>query len=1167
MKINTLELKAFGPFTNKTLDFRSEDPGFHIIFGPNEAGKSSSLRGLKALLYGFPERTTDNFLHSNDQLLVGGNLQGHDQRELSFLRRKKRKADILDSDGNPVDPGKLMPFLHGIDATVFDSFYGIDHDVLVQGGEDILAQKGEVGQALFAAGAGLSSLRKILSSLDAESDSLFKSRGSKQQINLALAEYKHLQKQIRDATLSGRQWQEHHNALQSATEKLTGVENVRIEKEGLIRHLKRIQQALPLLALLKKHRWQLTEIGNAAILPSDFSSRRHDLEKNQHSALQQLSEASARLTMLKEKHQKIALNQPLLDQAESIEELYQRLGSYRKAMDDRPKLEGMRIACRSEAADLLHQVRPDLSLDNVETMRPAAGKKTLIQSLSRRYESLVQNSCQAAKQFQEASHELQTVTALLAKTPRPGDNINLLQAVKLARKSGDIDEFIVSMRSLLEQAEQRFADDLQRLGLWTGTIEETASLPVPLAETVSRFASLFRSLDEQKRDLFSGKNQAQEKLKHVEQQIQNIQYDREVPTETELDQKREARDRGWALIRRNWLDGEDVSRESSVFDPDLPLADSYEKKVRMADQTADRLRREADRVHAFAALKSEENALISLLDDLKNKEGSLEDDSRKLILEWRAAWAPSTIEPLSPQEMHAWLGNFDNLRFHAGEIKKMQRDLTAKEKQRQILCQSLMVELKAMGEKIQSGNEDLAPLLILSESVIDTTSKERDQQQKLEEKKNSLEQALKKTQTEKKDAETELLQWQKLWQDAVQNLGLKSRISPDEADDILETLQHCFDKVKDADVLHKRIEGIDKDASGFSRDVDALITLLAPDLKNQPPAQAVIQLQSMLTQNREEKVLYAKQLEEIATTEEEIRSTDIRLNGLNQQFAHLLSAAGCTQIEELDEAERKSKEWLDLTGRLNDVEENLSIIAEGLSIEELEAQAARINPDTLPGEIETLSREIEQTLIPEIKRLSQIIGEENINLKQMNGSAVAAEAAETAQRTLARIRRLADRYVRVRLAATILHQEIERFRAENQAPVVAIASRLFGQLTLSSFTGLRTDVDDQGTPILMGERRDGSRVSVGKMSSGTRDQLYLALRLAALEWRISSSEPMPFIVDDILINFDDDRARVTLQILADLAAKTQVILFSHHHQVVDAASEITGKGSVHIHEL
>jgi uncharacterized protein YhaN len=87
------------------------------------------------------------------------------------------------------------------------------------------------------------------------------------------------------------------------------------------------------------------------------------------------------------------------------------------------------------------------------------------------------------------------------------------------------------------------------------------------------------------------------------------------------------------------------------------------------------------------------------------------------------------------------------------------------------------------------------------------------------------------------------------------------------------------------------------------------------------------------------------------------------------------------------------------------------------------------------------------------------------------------------------------------------------------------------------------------------------------MSNGTRDQLYLALRLATLEWRLASGKAMPFIVDDILINFDDDRATVTLKALADLAEKNQVILFTHHLRIVEIARRMDADQRVFIHEI
>jgi uncharacterized protein YhaN len=168
---------------------------------------------------------------------------------------------------------------------------------------------------------------------------------------------------------------------------------------------------------------------------------------------------------------------------------------------------------------------------------------------------------------------------------------------------------------------------------------------------------------------------------------------------------------------------------------------------------------------------------------------------------------------------------------------------------------------------------------------------------------------------------------------------------------------------------------------------------------------------------------------------------------------------------------------------------------------------------------------------------------------------------------MAKIRRLTERYIRLKLATKILREEIERYRAENQDPVLKIASRYFQRLTVESFVGLRTDIDDQGQPVLIGVRPNGSWLSVAGMSSGTRDQLYLALRLATLEWRIQSSDTMPFIVDDILINFDDERSKATMEALTDLAEKTQVILFTHHKQILEAAQFLKSSKRVFVHQL
>ncbi|MEW8009347.1 MAG: hypothetical protein G8D90_14430 [gamma proteobacterium symbiont of Clathrolucina costata] len=111
-----------------------------------------------------------------------------------------------------------------------------------------------------------------------------------------------------------------------------------------------------------------------------------------------------------------------------------------------------------------------------------------------------------------------------------------------------------------------------------------------------------------------------------------------------------------------------------------------------------------------------------------------------------------------------------------------------------------------------------------------------------------------------------------------------------------------------------------------------------------------------------------------------------------------------------------------------------------------------------------------------------------------------------------------------------------------------------------------TDFNDKDEPVLVG-LRGGEKVFVEGLSSGTRDQLYLALRLASLERYMDSAESMPFIVDDILVDFDDARSEAALREMSDLSKKAQVILFTHHARVAEQAQAILSEEMTTIHNL
>jgi uncharacterized protein YhaN len=87
------------------------------------------------------------------------------------------------------------------------------------------------------------------------------------------------------------------------------------------------------------------------------------------------------------------------------------------------------------------------------------------------------------------------------------------------------------------------------------------------------------------------------------------------------------------------------------------------------------------------------------------------------------------------------------------------------------------------------------------------------------------------------------------------------------------------------------------------------------------------------------------------------------------------------------------------------------------------------------------------------------------------------------------------------------------------------------------------------------EARTGQWREARLLSEGTREQIYLLLRVAMAEHLVTTDERAPLLLDEVTAQSDPDRKRRILDVLHALSADRQVILFSHDAEVVDWASQ------------
>lgn len=254
------------------------------------------------------------------------------------------------------------------------------------------------------------------------------------------------------------------------------------------------------------------------------------------------------------------------------------------------------------------------------------------------------------------------------------------------------------------------------------------------------------------------------------------------------------------------------------------------------------------------------------------------------------------------------------------------------------------------------------------------------------------------------------------------------------------------------------------------------------------------------------------------------------------------------QLVPLREAQRDREQARQRLATLNT---RLLEEAGGRNRGQVEAELGVVDISTLAGEAEALEAQINDA---EQKRDRLALEREQARaaLEAISGADDAAQAESRRQEALADMADAAERYAQLYAQYRLLEHITERYRERSQGPLLARAGQLFSALTLGAHEGLEIDGD---AATLSARRAGGKLTALEGLSDGTRDQLYLALRLAALERYLDHAEGLPFIADDLFVNYDDGRTLAGLTQLSEVSRRTQVIFLTHHARVAELAHD------------
>lgn len=758
----------------------------------------------------------------------------------------------------------------------------------------------------------------------------------------------------------------------------------------------------------------------------------------------------------------------------------------------------------------------------------------------------------AERALQEAKTNQTIARGKLDQLELPKDAQALEDCLSRAIEQGRIEERLANAETERAAAFEQAEVDLAALELWSGDLRALEELPIPTLETMRRFESDLSTVDGQMAEIEKEGRRLHQQLKELQKDLSALIQLRQLPSLEDLIAQRTLRDRGWRSVRNVWLEGGEADQEFLATMPvGLDLASAYEKAVAIADETSDTLRKDAEDVTRAQTLKS---TILELTAGLEENQAQLkgQGERRAVLLEsWNQIWASLSIAPRSPREMQVWAEKVGEIRREAADCrsKKMLADKLNADIKR--ITAEVTVILSDLGISVP-GNIGFAALLEKAKHIKKNNSELMETRHALEKRLEACEQEIRDNRYRKDQAEKDLQSWSQEWAQAINKLGIDVGKYPDEVNDFILNLDEVFNELDKVREKQQRIAGIKHNYEEYTKRVQDALERLAPELKEMETTEAVIELESRLVRD-------TNQHKDWKFYEDERRKKSTLLSNTRQDLAKLVEElrllcvdAQTENPDELPEIERQAAAKSKRLTELGAINEHLADSSSGQDLKLFVEQVRVHDPDELFARIERLTAQ-QTNLYEEQKHNVENIAIQKRELESFGGKSVAAGIAESMEGLVGTVQTDVEHYIILRMASLILGKAIERYRQINQSPVLEAASRYFAAITGHSFEGLKADYNENGDPVIKAVRPDGKQLMIHEMSDGSRDQLFLSLRMGGLEKYVHTNGPMPFIVDDVLVHFDDERSAAALQALGSLSERTQILFFTHHQHLVELA--------------
>jgi uncharacterized protein YhaN len=1169
MRLTALDLTHYGSFRSERITFSARPGTLNLLMAPNGGGKSVLRSAFGDLLFGIGGQSPMGFRYGYPGMRILAEAVDAQGAAFSFGRRKGQGNTLIDAEGAALDPATVARLLGAVDRTHLERLFALDTGRLRAGREALLDSNGDLGGALVSGAGGARNLRAVRATLEEGRDRLAPAarRSASRPFYVALDQFVAARKRRDAAMLRPDAWKKMQLTLEAARETLRAQNAAAHAASADIARLERIRRVRPVLHALDEAAAWLADHLDAPVLDAGLKPRLDKAREQGVIVTQRLAREQEQAQQLAEQRDAVTVDDVLLAEADAIDALAQTAGAARKAQADLPGVEAEAEALRAAIAGRLRELGSPLPVEQAAEAVPRRAAATRARELVKASDRIQTALRTTAAQTDRLADDLARLQTEAAGLEAPADVSALEACVREIKAEGNPSRHQQDATRRCQQEDSALASALARVPGWAGDAGTLARLAVLSPDAYQRLGDAWRDAQA----LTTQRQQAVDTSEHDRTQavaaLGGLSAADSVPDTAALEAARQHRDHGWHLVYRKAFTADAPTEEQeAAFTGGQPLPLAYQRAVGSADRVADQRMQDGEMAGRIDAAKGAVREAETRLETAASLHRRTADAEQVAAAAWDDAcrtFPLGTTPPLA--DVQAFLAAREKVIDVERAAALAAADRTELDRIHANWAQRLAA-LLTNGLKPDTGKvTNLEELLALADARLDQAQKDARARDALLVRRDEADKALGQARAAASTAQADLVAWHAGWDPALAALGRPPGETPGVTDDVLTGLDALAHDHRAYAALAARTTGMRQDIARFGLEAAALAGRAAPGLDPADPFAFVPAIRLRLQAVREaanRRTLLADQAQKAADAASVARQ---RVDAAEDALRALLDRIGAATIEAADERLRLAVERAARAQALTAAQARLAEDGDALPVDALRADLDAVPPDEVPQLIQEAAARRDAAL----QAAQEAAASAATLSQQMNATQDATEAVEAAsdqQAAVATMGRVLEEALLHHVAAAMLDKALAAVEQQQEPEAVRRITALFAALTNGAYQRVLTEPQDDGSARLVlvqqGDLPDKHQ-EVEDLSEGTRDQLYLALRLAAIEAHVASALPLPFIADDILQTFDDDRALAALRVLRDMSETVQVILLTHHAHVLDLARRLPAE-RVHI---